>query len=164
MWKGGGLMDVRERLFVKEYIINKGNAYQAALKAGYAKRTAEQAYNWLEETPINSTKKRHLPYKPYLREAIEDELKKIDDAKIADEKEVLQHLTSVMRKDSKAQVVVVEGTGEGRSKARLIEKTPDEKEATKAAELIGKVHGIFTDKVDFDVTVPVFEGEDDLDD
>ena len=69
-----------------------------------------------------------------------------------------------MRKESKAQVVVVEGTGEGRSKARLIEKTPDEKEATKAAELIGKVHGIFTDKVDFDVTVPVFEGEDDLDD
>ena len=57
-------MDVRERLFVKEYIINKGNACQAALKAGYAKRTAEQAYNWLEETPINSTKKRHLPYKP----------------------------------------------------------------------------------------------------
>lgn len=155
-------MDVKERLFVKEYVINKGNAYQAALKAGYAKRTAQNAYEWLRETLANPSAKRHLPYKPYLRQAIDEELKKIEDSKIADEKEVLQYLTSVMRKESRSQVIVVEGTGDGYSEARLIEKPPDEKEATKAAELIGKVHGIFTEHVKAAVNLPVFAGEDDL--
>jgi hypothetical protein len=40
-------------------------------------------------------------------------------------------------------VIVIEGTG-----ARLVEKPPDEIEATKAAELLGKVHGAFTDRMD----------------
>ena len=141
-------MDVRERLFVKEYVINKGNAYQAALKAGYSKRTAQNAYEWLQKTLSNPSAKRHLPYKPYLKQAVEGELKAIEDAKVADEREVMEYLTSVMRKESRSSVVVVEGTGDGCSEARIIEKPPDEKEATKAAELIGKVHGMFTDRMD----------------
>lgn len=157
-------LNVREQAFVKEYIINKGNAYQAAIKAGYAQKTARVANEWLSETRTNSDKKRHLPYKPELRAAIDEELKKLDDAKIADEKEVLQYLTSVMRKESRSQVIVIEGTGEGRTVARLVEKPPDEKEATKAAELLGKVHGAFTERMDVTATVPVFSGEDDLDD
>ena len=28
-------LNEKEKLFAKEYVINKGNAYQAALKAGY---------------------------------------------------------------------------------------------------------------------------------
>lgn len=142
------MVDVRERLFVKEYVINKGNAYRAALKAGYSKRTAQNAYEWLQKTLSNPSAKRHLPYKPYLQQAIESELEKIESAKIADEKEVMQYLTSVMRKESRSQVVVVEGTGDGRSEARLIVKPPDERDSIKAAELIGKVHGMFTDRMD----------------
>lgn len=156
-------LNVREQAFVKEYIINKGNAYQAAIKAGYAQGTARAAWEWITP-PQNSAEKRHLTYKPYLRKAINAELKKLDDAKIADEKEVLQYLTSVMRKESRSQVIVIEGTGEGRTVARLVEKPPDEKEATKAAELLGKVHGAFTERMDVTATMPVFSGEDDLDD
>lgn len=155
------MLNVRERSFVHEYIINQGNAYRAALKAGYSMRTARHANQWIEEGE-NPSSKRTLPYKPYLREAIDAELKKLDDEKIADEKEVLQYLTAVMRKESRAVVLVVEGTGDGRSEARLVEKPPDEREATKAAELLGKVHGLFTDRVQADVSLPVFCGESDL--
>lgn len=46
---------------------------------------------------------------------------------------------------------IVEGIGDGRSKARKLEKTPSEKDRLKAAELIGKRYGLFTDKIETDV-------------
>lgn len=134
-------MDTREMAFVNEYIINSGNAYQAALKAGYSRRTAKHAYQWLEdETKLNQT--RRLPYKPYLREAIDARLKEIEDAKIANATEVMQYLTSVVRKEARSQVIVVEGTGDGCSEARLVEKPPDEREALDAAKTLAKIYGL----------------------
>lgn len=49
------------------------------------------------------------------------------------------------------QEIIVEGIGDGRSKARKLEKTPSEKDRLKAAELIGKRYGLFTDKIETDV-------------
>ena len=76
----------------------------------------------------------------------------------------MKYLTSVMRGESQASVVVVEGCGEGISQARTVIKQPDEKERLKAAELIGKRYGAFTDKVQNEVIIPVFGGEDQLED
>ena len=135
-------MNPKEKAFVNEYIINGGNAYQAALKAGYAKNTANQAYQWLDETMTNHDAKRRLPYKSYLREAIDARLKEIEDAKIADATEVMQYLTSVVRKEARSQVIVVEGTGDGYSKARLVEKPPDEREALDPAKTLAKIFGL----------------------
>ena len=87
-------MDFREQAFVHEYIINGGNAYQAALKAGYTKNTARCASEWLQETLTNSDK-RHLPYKPELAAAIKEEHKKIQSEKIANETEIREYLTKV---------------------------------------------------------------------
>lgn len=157
-------LNVREQAFVHEYIINGGNAYQAALKAGYAKGTAQHAYQWLEEETAANRSARRLPYKPELAAEISAELEKIESAKIADEKEILQYLTSVMRKESVAEVVVVEGTGDGCSEARIMKKRPDEREATKAAELLGKVRGLFRERVDLDVSPVVLAGYDEVPD
>ena len=70
---------------------------------------------------------------------------------IADQDEVLKYLTAVMRGKSVSEVVVVEGVGEGCSEARTMEKAPDEKERLKAAELLGKRYGLYTDKIEADV-------------
>lgn len=48
-----------------------------------------------------------------------------------------------MRGETKSEIVVVEGYGNGYSKAKRIMKSPDEKERLKAAELLGKRHGLF---------------------
>jgi phage terminase small subunit len=88
--------------------------------------------------------------KPDLREYIDEQLKKLHDAKIADADEVIKYLTSVMRGESTAEVVVIEGEGEGCSTARRMSKAPDEKERLKAAELLGKRFGLFTDKINVD--------------
>ena len=135
-------MNPKEEAFVNAYIINKGNAYQAALSVGYSRNTANHASEWLDKTPTNPDEKRHLPYKPYLREAIDARLKEIEDAKIANATEVMQYLTSVVRKEARSQVIVVEGTGDGCSEARLVEKPPDEREALDAAKTLAKIYGL----------------------
>jgi phage terminase small subunit len=60
-----------------------------------------------------------------------------------------------MRGNSESEVVVVEGMGNGVSVARGVMKKPDEKERLKAAELLGKRFGIFTENVKVEGSVPV---------
>ena len=83
---------------------------------------------------------------------------------IADQDEVLRYLTSVLRGESQSEVVVVEGTGMGESEARLIQKAPDEKERLKAADLLGKRYGLYTEKieqaVDMELNITVDYGDD----
>lgn len=127
-------LTLKQKKFADEYIIS-GNATQSAIKAGYSKKTAGViAVENLE--------------KPNIKAYIDGRLKELDDKAIAKQEEVLQYLTAVMRGQSKSAVVVIEGLGEGLSEARLINKTPDEKDRIKAAELLGKRYGAFTEKVD----------------
>lgn len=99
-----------------------------------------------------------------VQEYINKQLEKISSEKIADAKEVMEYLTSVLRGESQSEIVVIEGTGDGCSDARRMNKAPDEKEKLKAAELLGKRHGLFTDKLEVDGNAKVvINGEDDLD-
>lgn len=65
--------------------------------------------------------------------------------KVANAREVLEYLTSVLRGDSRSEVIVVEGAGDGISEARPMQKAPDEKDRLKAAELLAKRYGLLTD-------------------
>ncbi len=99
-----------------------------------------------------------------VQEYINKQLEKISSEKIADAKEVMEYLTSVLRGESQSEIVVIEGTGDGCSDARRMNKAPDEKEKLKAAELLGKRYGLFTDKLEVDGNARVvINGEDDLD-
>lgn len=127
-------LTLKQKKFADEYIIS-GNAYKSAIEAGYSKSYAKgNVVKLLENVSV----------KTY----IDERLKELDDKAIAKQEEVLQYLTAVMRGQSKSAVVVIEGLGEGLSEARLINKTPDEKDRIKAAELLGKRYGAFTEKVD----------------
>ena len=126
-------MTERQKRFC-DYYIQTGNGTEAAIKAGYSEKTAKQIAN------ENLTK-------PYLKNYIDEQLQKLEDARIADTTEVLKYLTSVMRGESIAEIVVVEGYGDGCSEAKRMSKAPDEREKLKAAELLGKRYGLFTDKV-----------------
>ena len=141
----------KQRKFCDEYLIS-GNATDAAKKAGYSEKTA---YSIGEENLK----------KPELREYIDAKLEQISSEKTATAEEVMHYLTSVMRGESVSEIVVVEGVGDGCSEARSMNKAPDEKERLKAAELIGKRYGLFTDKVGLEGAVPVIiTGDDQLED
>ena len=137
----------REKLFAEEYI-KLGNAYQAALNAGYAKSTAKDASKWINPEENLKKPNEKSKYKPEVREYINNRMEDHKSELIADQDEVLKYLTSVMRGKTTAEVVVVEGTGDGCSEARAMQKAPDEKERLKAAELLGKRYGLYTEKVE----------------
>ena len=127
-------LTAKQQRFCDEYLIDL-NATQAAIRAGYSEKTAA----------VIATENLR---KPNISEYIEKRMAEKEAALIADQDEVLKYLTSVLRGTSQAEVVVVEGSGEGCSTARRIKKAPDEKERLKAAELLGKRYGLYTEKVD----------------
>lgn len=144
-------LTLKQQRFADEYIIS-GNATQAAIKAGYSKRTANRM------AAENMTK-------PVIKAYIDERLAELESAKIAKQDEVLRYLTGVMRAESVSETVVVEGTGKGFSKARVMDKHPEEQERLKAAELLGKRYGLFRDRVeadvDMDLNINIDYGPDD---
>lgn len=134
-------MTKTQKRFADEYLVDC-NATQAAIRAGYSKKTAySQGQRLLKNVEV----------KAY----IDERLAKMSSDKIADAEEVMKYLTSVLRGESTAEIVVIEGDGDGISSARRMDKAPDEKERLKAAELLGKRYGIFTDKVNLNGDVGV---------
>ena len=130
-------MTERQKRFCDEYLISL-NATQAAIKAGYTKKYANtNASKLLQNTAI--------------KEFIEQRMAEKESKLIADQDEVLKYLTSVLRGESQSTEIIVEGTGNGCSEARTIQKEPSEKDRLKAAELLGKRYGLYTDKVETEV-------------
>jgi len=137
-------MTDKQRRFCDEYLIdcNATRAYKAA-------------YPHIKNDNVAKSAGNRLLTNVDLKTYIDDRLAEISSAKTADAKEVMEYLTSVMRGESSAEIVVVEGEGDGCSSARKIHKAPDEKERLKAAELLGKRFGLFTDKVNVESTAKV---------
>lgn len=139
-------MTGKQRRFCDEYLIDQ-NGTQAAIRAGYSKKTARQIAD-------------QLLSKLDIRSYIDDQLEKMHDKTIADAEEVLRYLTSVVRGESESEIVVVEATGDGLSEAKNVKKAPDEKDKLKAAELLGKRYGLYSDKVNLTGTGTVMIVDD----
>ena len=143
-------LTAKQQRFCDEYLIDL-NATQAAIRAGYSKKTAKQ---------IGQQNLTKLDLKEY----IEKRMAEKEAALVADQDEVLKYLTSVLRGESQSTEIVVEGIGDGCSEARTITKEPSEKDRLKAAELLGKRYALFTDKVeqavDMELNITVDYGGD----
>lgn len=146
-------LTAKQQRFCDEYLIDL-NATQAAIRAGYSEKTAAVIAN-------------ENLRKPYISEYIEKRMATKQEELIADQDEVLRYLSSVMRRQLKESVVVtlqtktekwVKDEDTGKLKKQTI--TKDEpavieipaklSDSNKAAELLGKAYGIYTDKVDVD--------------
>lgn len=118
----------KQKRFI-DYYIETGNATEAAKKAGYSRKTAKAAgYENLT--------------KPYLKSAIDERLKALEEKRVADAREVLIHLTAALRGEIEEEVIVCEGVGEGVSKARTIKKHLSARDRLKAAELLMRRYGL----------------------
>ncbi|UQS82597.1 terminase small subunit [Bombilactobacillus folatiphilus] len=138
-------LTAKQQRFADEYI-KTGNATQAALEAGYSKKTAGVIAN----ENLN---------KPYIKEYIDKQLNLIHSAKIADAKEIQEFLTSVLRGDETETVATAKGLF---SNVEL-----GGKDRLKAAELLGKTKSMFTDRkqIDGDLNISIdSDGEYDAND
>ena len=114
----------KQRRFV-DYYVETGNASEAARRAGYAEIAAYR------------TGSENLR-KPQVKAAIDARLKEFEDKRIAKADEVMQFLTSTLRGEVKEERVVVEGTGEGRSDARIIKVQVSARDRLDAAKSLLK--------------------------
>ena len=115
----------KERIFADEYI-KTTNATQSAIKAGYAENSAS----------VTGSK---MLRKPKVRQYIDAVMNERSKNTIATADEVLEYLTRVM-------------CGEEKDAFGLDVSVADR---TKAAELLGKRHMLFTDKVKLDAEIEI---------
>lgn len=115
----------KERIFADEYI-KTTNATQSAIKAGYAENSAS----------VTGSK---MLRKPKVRQYIDAVMNERSKNTIATADEVLEYLTKVMN-------------GEEKDAFGLDASIADR---TKAAELLGKRHMLFTEKVKLDAEIEV---------
>lgn len=157
-------LNKRDKRFADEYIISL-NAKDAALKAGFAKSTAEsRAAEWVDP----NSKSAKLGVLEYIRKKLEE----IDLNKTMTAKEALQRLSNIGRREEKEFIVVTvkekrsyydengKRATEEKEIPKIVEIPAKLSDTNKALELIGKYHSLFTDRVDMtsDLTI-IFEDD-----
>lgn len=155
-------LTAKQKRFCEEYIIDC-NATQAAIRAGYSEKTAnEQGTRLLAKVSVQK----------YIKELMSE----VKNNKIAEATEVMEYLTSVMRREKTESVVVTLSEEKSEYKPDengTMRKFTEKKEvptivnipaklsdANKAAELLGKRYSLFTDKVDIDGVAKIVFEED----
>lgn len=133
-------MTLKQRLFADEYIANKGNAYQAAIKAGYAESTAKNAdKNILEKRGISQ-------YIKSRTEPILEELKITGD-------DVIREIANIgfgrVQEGYSKKINLL--TNEVESEMRY-EHTADTENRLKALEILGRHLQLFTDKSEVQIS------------
>lgn len=142
-------MTEKQKRFCDEYLIDMNGT-----------RAYKTVYSNVKNDNVASSCANKLLRNADIKNYIQEKLDEISSKKIADAKEVMEYLTSVIRGESRSEIVVVEGVGDGCSSARHMTKLPDEKERLKAAELLGKRYGIFKEQMNVTGAVPVTIVED----
>lgn len=123
-------LTIKQKKFADEYI-KTGNSTQAAINAGYSEKTAYSIGS-------NNLKK------DYIKAYIDERMKQLEEEAIADQAEVLKYLTRVLRDEEREDVLVNVGNYEQEIQSMKVSA----KDRIKAAELLGKRYGSWTDKVD----------------
>lgn len=127
-------LTLKQQKFADEYIIS-GNATQAAVKAGYSEKTATQ---------VGAENLR----KPYIKSYIDERLSELSSKKIADQDEVLQFFTSVMR----GEILEPYALGIGNGAQQIIEIKPNAATRKSAAVELAKRYGLTSEKIEMNVT------------
>ena len=134
-------MNERQRRFADEYI-RLGNATQAYFNAyEHVKKEETAAAN-------GSRLLTNVKVKAYIDKRL-DELKK---QSIAEQDEILQFLTAVIRGEATGK----EKLGLGQGAEKLIDREPNLQERIRAAEQLGKRYGMWTDKHEIEHRLPTF--------
>lgn len=141
-------MTPKQKKFCVEYLIDL-NGTQAAIRAGYSKKTANRIAN-------------QLLSKLDIRNYIKDLRAKYFKKGIITAEEVEYRLSKAGRGELKEEVIVVEGVGDGCSEARIVQKHLSVRDQLKALELMGKRHDLFGADTKIEMVPVIITGESDI--
>lgn len=140
------MINKKQMLFATEYLRDL-NGKQAAIRAGYAPKNA-------------SASAKSLLKQECVQQYIQEKVDEMTSQNIASAIEVLEYFTKVMRGETKACVLAMDG-----NRQVCILKEPDQKERLEASKYLAKFHQLFTEKISVEGNATVvFKGEDDLKD
>ena len=122
-----------------------GNATEAAINAGYSKNTAS-------ETGYENLRK------PHIKLRIDEHMERIKSEKIADQQEVMEYLTRLMRgEETETEMINI-----GNFEQELVEVPVKHNIRKQAAELIGKRYSLWTERVEqTSRNIEIIIGDDD---
>lgn len=160
----------KQKRFADEYLIDLN-----------ATRAYKVAYPNIKKDTVAATNGGRLLRNADISEYVKETLEKLQSERVADVQEVLEYLTSVMRREKKESVVVTltreqseykaDETGKPRKHTvkeeipQVVEIPAKLSDANKAAELLGKRYSLFTDKVNVTGEIPiVITGSEKLED
>lgn len=122
-----------------DYYIETGNATESYLKAGYKTKG--------NGARVNASK---LLTNANIKKYIADRMAQKEKERIASQDEVLQFLTQVMRGKVTEETPVVM-----KDEFEMVDKNPNIRDRTKAAELIGKRYSLWTDNLNVEGNIGV---------
>ena len=131
-----------------------GNASEAYKNAGYSTKNERSIYSNCNRLLKNDDIKARLA----------ELAAETASAEIANIAEIQRRLTSILRGELQEEQIVVEGCGDGVSEAKVMQRQPQLKDIIKAGETLARMQGGFDTKVQVEMTIPVFGGEEGLED
>lgn len=149
---GGKLakLNLKQQKFADEYIIS-----------GNATESYKRVYSNVKEDSTASAGASRMLRNVKVKSYIEERLAELNSQKIADQEEILQYLTSVMRGEHREETLI--GMGQGFQETTYMDVGA--KDRIKAAELLGKRYSMWTDKQELtqrtiEITVGDWDEED----
>lgn len=136
------------------YFAKTGNASEAYKAAGYKAKNNETA----------AASARRLLQNANILERIRELTDEMRSEKIANAAEMQEILTRIARQEQEEEVVVVEGIEKGVSEARIVKKRPSNQDAIKAISQLARMQGVDTGGSSVNIIIPMFGGDDDLED
>ena len=162
-------LNVRQEAFCLQYA-KTGNATESYKQAGYKVKNDNAA----------AASATQLLRNPKIQDRLKELAAEMASDKIANIREIQEYLTSVMRRELKEHVVVTlsrektkyvpdeHGTMRKQTTKeeipQVIEIPAKLSDANKAAETLARMQGGFDNKAQIEVIIPVFGGEDELED
>ena len=147
------LLNVKQEAFCLHYA-KTGNATESYKIAGYDAKTEGSVYANANRLLKNDKVKARL----------KELAAELASEKIANIKEVQERLTAILRGETTEDVVIVEGCGDGVSEAKVMQIRTPTKDILKAGVELVKMQGGYDNKLQVELTVPVFGGEERLED
>ena len=147
------LLNVKQEAFCLHFA-RTGNATESYKKAGYNPKTDASA----------AAAALRLVARPFIKARLAELAEEMASEKIAGIREVQERLTSILRGELQEEQVVVEGCGDGVSEAKVVRRQPQLKDVIKAGETLARMQGGFDSKLQVEMTIPVFGGEERLED
>ena len=141
-------MTEKQKIFADEYIICLN-----------ATRAYKKAYPNVKKDEVARSNGSRLLTNANVKAYIDEQLERLQSERVADQQEVMEYLTAVMRGKKTEPLLVLDGEG----KQKVVNAVPPVQARTKAAELLGKRYRLFTDKQEVEVQgTVVFANEDEI--